>query len=57
MLSITFYGKFCCFYKLFMPKLLSQSKHEESVPMLTEMVGDPRSLHFNKVLHWMIEMT
>ena len=29
MLLITFYGKFCSFYKLFMPKLLSQSKHEE----------------------------
>ena len=22
-------------------------------PMLTEMVGDPGSLYFNKVLHWM----
>ena len=26
-------------------------------PMLTEMVGDPRSLYFNKVLHGMIELT
>ena len=26
-------------------------------PMLTEMVGDPGSLYFNKVLHWMIELT
>ena len=25
--------------------------------MLTEMVGDPGSLYFNKVLHWMIELT
>ena len=25
-------------------------------PMLTEMVGDPGSLCFNKVLHWMIEL-
>ena len=29
MLLIAFCGKFCSFYKLFMPKLLSQSKHEE----------------------------
>ena len=29
MLLIAFYGKFYSFYKLFMPKLLSQSKHEE----------------------------
>ena len=29
MLLIAFYGKFFSFYKLFMPKLLSQSKHEE----------------------------
>ena len=29
MLLIAFYGKFYCFYKLFMPKLLSQSKYEE----------------------------
>ena len=29
MLLIAFYGKFCSFYKLFMQKLLSQSKHEE----------------------------
>ena len=27
------------------------------LPMLTEMVGDPRPLYFNKVLHWMIELT
>ena len=26
-------------------------------PMLTEMVGDPGSLYFTKVLHWMIELT
>ena len=26
-------------------------------PMLTEMVGDPGSLYFNKVLHWMIKLT
>ena len=26
-------------------------------PMLIEMVGDPGSLYFNKVLHWMIELT
>ena len=26
-------------------------------PMLTEMVEDPGSLYFNKVLHWMIELT
>ena len=26
-------------------------------PMLTEMVGDPGSLYFNKILHWMIELT
>ena len=26
-------------------------------PMLIEMVGDPRSLYFNKVLLWMIELT
>ena len=25
-------------------------------PMLTEMVGDPGSLYFNKVLNWMIEL-
>ena len=25
--------------------------------MLTEMVGDPGSLYFTKVLHWMIELT
>ena len=25
--------------------------------MLTEIVGDPGSLYFNKVLHWMIELT
>ena len=29
MLLIAFCGKFCSFYKLFMPKLLSQSKHKE----------------------------
>ena len=29
MLLIAFCGKFFSFYKLFMPKLLSQSKHEE----------------------------
>ena len=29
MLLITFCGKFCSFCKLFMPKLLIQSKHEE----------------------------
>ena len=29
MLLLAFYGKFCSFYKLFMPKLLSQSKNEE----------------------------
>ena len=29
MLLIAFYGKFCSFYKLFVPKVLSQSKHEE----------------------------
>ena len=29
MLLIAFCGKFCSFYKLFVPKLLSQSKHEE----------------------------
>ena len=26
-------------------------------PMLTEMVGDLGSFYFNKVLHWMIELT
>ena len=26
-------------------------------PTLTEMVGDPGSLYFTKVLHWMIELT
>ena len=26
-------------------------------PMLNEMMGDPGSLYFNKVLHWMIELT
>ena len=26
-------------------------------PMLTEMVGDPGSLYFTKVLHWMMELT
>ena len=26
-------------------------------PMLTEMVGDPGSFYFTKVLHWMIELT
>ena len=26
-------------------------------PMLTKMVGGPGSLYFNKVLHWMIELT
>ena len=26
-------------------------------PMLTEMVGDLGTLYFNKVLHWMIELT
>ena len=25
--------------------------------MLTEMVGDPGSLYFTKVLHWMMELT
>ena len=29
MLLIAFYGKFFSFYKLFIPKLLSQSKQEE----------------------------
>ena len=29
MLLMAFCRKFCSFYKLFMPKLLSQSKHEE----------------------------
>ena len=29
MLLIAFYGKYCSFYKLFVPKLLSQSKREE----------------------------
>ena len=29
MLLITFCGKFYSFYKIFMPKLLSRSKHEE----------------------------
>ena len=32
MLQISFFGKFYSFYKLFMPKLLSQSKHEEFEP-------------------------
>ena len=26
-------------------------------PMLTKMVGDPESLYFNKVFHWIIELT
>ena len=26
-------------------------------PMLTEMVGDPGSLYFTKVLHWMMKLT
>ena len=26
-------------------------------PILIEMVRDPGSLYFNKVLHWMIELT
>ena len=29
MLLITFYCKFCSFYKLFMSKIVDQSKHEE----------------------------
>ena len=40
--------------------LAPRSKSALSVqvpPMLTEMVGDPGSLCFNKVFHWMIELT
>ena len=42
MLLIAFYGKFCNFYKLFMPKLLSQSKHEEFEPNSALQIRDQK---------------
>ena len=42
MLLIAFYGKFFSFYKLFMPKLLSQSKHEEFESNSTLQIRDQK---------------
>ena len=42
MLLIAFCGKFYSFYKLFMPKLLSQSKHEEFEPNSTLEIRDQK---------------
>ena len=42
MLLITFYGTFCSFYKLFMPKLFSQSKHEEFESNLALHIRDQK---------------
>ena len=42
MLLILFYGKIFSFYKLFMPKLLSQSKHEEFESNLALQIRDQK---------------
>ena len=42
MLLIAFCGKFYCFYKLFMPKLLSQSKHKEFETNSTLKIRDQK---------------
>ena len=42
MLLIAFYGKYCSFYKLFMPNLLSQSKHEEFESNSTLQIRDQK---------------
>ena len=42
MLLIAFCGKFYSFYKLFMPKLLSQSKYEEFEPNSALQIRDQK---------------
>ena len=42
MLLIAFCGKFCSFYKLLMPKLLSQSKHKELEPNPALQIRDQK---------------
>ena len=42
MLLIPFFGKFCSFYKLFMLKLLSQSKYEEFEPYSALQIRDQK---------------
>ena len=42
MLLIAFSGKFCSFYKLFRPKLLSQSKDEELESNSTLQIRDQK---------------
>ena len=42
MLLIAFCGKFYSFYKLFMPKYLSQSKHKEFEPNSALQIRDQK---------------
>ena len=54
--------KLKCFYIKYGSRLTLAPRSSSALsmqvpPMLTEMVGDPGSLYFNKVLHWMIELT